>query len=116
MKRTAGGTGTNPGTVKSGCRFNRLSHENIRSLQAPTSCPPSVHVPLSLWPDAGRHGSDIDMEFTHTEPTDRLQRDEGQEIRNVPINACLSFIVGDGGIGLSDQMKRVSTKKVSPCG
>lgn len=35
-----------------------------------------MQVPLSLWPEAGRQGSDMEWEFTHTEPTDRLWREE----------------------------------------
>lgn len=41
-------------------------------LWKPTSCPPSVQVPLSLWPETGIQGSHTEWEFTHTEPTNIL--------------------------------------------
>lgn len=45
----------------------------------PTSCPPSVQLPLSLWPVTGMQGSDTECEFTHTEPTSRLERKKQTE-------------------------------------
>lgn len=48
----------------------------------PTSCPPSVQVPLSLWPEIGRQGSNTENELTHTAPTDRLMTEE-KEVRTI---------------------------------